>query len=171
MVRAELTPLDSFRFSRRSAGMLKPVFRFYLSRGFTLHQLDKQLERLSDELTITRAPCWSWTDCWPCMKTMPADRVTVFASKASWLVGTPRSKTQHGVLVITQSHSACPLHQRRIRSVHRCAQNHLVGMWKGTRRRELHLHHLRTGIQGRWLPRRESQTCFRIKPARLTNNG
>ena len=104
--------------------MLKPVFRkLYLSRGFTLHQLDKQLERLSDELTITRAPLLV-VDGLLAMRRRcnQADRVTVFASKASGLLERLVQKHNTAVLAITQSHSACPLHQRRIRSVHRCAQ-------------------------------------------------
>lgn len=141
--------------------------RFYLSRGFTLHQLDKQLERLSDELTITRAPLLVVDGLLAMHEDDAIRRIEsrYLLRRHLGLLERLVQKHNTAVLVITQSHSACPLHQRRIRSVHRCAQNHLVGMWKGTRRRrELHLHHLRTGIQGRWLPRRESQTCFRIKP-------
>ena len=141
--------------------------RLYLSRGFTLHQLDKQLERLSDELTITCGPLLVVDGLLAMHEDDAIRRIEsrYLLRRHLGLLERLVQKHNTAVLVITQSHSACPLHQRRIRSVHRCAQNHLVGMWKGPDEGEnFTFHHLRTGIQGRWLPRRESQTCFRIKP-------
>ncbi len=141
--------------------------RLYLSRGFTLHQLDGQLSRLSDELKITRAPMLVVDGLLTMHQDDAIRRLESRSMLRRHLNLLERIVKIHNtaVMVITEAQSTCPHQERRIRSIYRRAQNRLRGTWRGGKRsRTLHLHHPQTGTQGRWLPTHQPQTRFQIKP-------
>lgn len=140
--------------------------RLYLSRGFTLHQLDGQLSRLSDELNITRSPMLVVDGLLTMHQDDAIRRLESRSLLRRHLNLLERIVKTHNtaVMVITEANSTCPHQEGSIRSISRRAQNHLRGTWRGGRRsRTLHLYHPQTGIQGRWLPTRHSQTRFQVK--------
>lgn len=127
--------------------------RLYLSRGFTLHQLDRQLERLSQEFSITRSPLLI-VDGLLAMHEDDAikrrESRTLFRRHVEWL-RTLAEQRHVAVVVITEHHATSTHQQRLVQGLHRQAQQHLIGRWQGSRRRrQLVLYHPRSGLQGRW---------------------
>jgi len=140
--------------------------QLYLSRGFTLHQLDRQLERLSQELSITRSPLLI-VDGLLAMHEDDAikrrESRTLFRRHVGWL--RRLAQRQHvAVVVITEHHAVSTHQQRLVQGLHRQAQQHLIGHWQGSRRRrQLVLYHPRSGLQGRWqdaTPDHQSRLSF-----------
>ncbi|MEC7504080.1 MAG: hypothetical protein VYA57_00390 [Candidatus Thermoplasmatota archaeon] len=153
------------------AGVEACLARLYLSRGFTLHQLDRQLERLPDELAITRSPMVVVDG----LLTMHSDDAVSSLESRTLLrrhVAVLRRlahRNQTAVVAITGvEHGRCD-NAQHVRYVRRHAQSHLEGTWRGRRRhRMLHLLHPRTGLQGPWLPFHEdAQTVFLLPRQRL----
>ena len=140
--------------------------RLYLSRGFTLHQLDRQIERLPHELAITRAPLVVIDG----LLAMHGDDAVSRLESRTLLRRHVRmlrnlAEQQHAAVVaITGTVHSPHTDARLLQHLHRHAQNHLEGRWVGgRRRRRLHLHHRRSGIQGLWRPFEDaSQTRFRL---------
>lgn len=142
--------------------------RLYLSRGFTLHQLDRQLHRLSSELDITRSPLLVVDG----LVTMHEDdgikRLESRTLLRRHLAVLSRLAARHrtAVVIITEAHGRS-VHQRRLlQQIHRRAHQHLIGHWRGSRRkRTLFLHHPRSGLRGRWKVNNDtSQTHFVLTP-------
>ena len=146
--------------------------RLYLSRGFTLHQLDRQIERLSDEIAITRSPMVVVDG----VLAMHGD--DAISSLESRLLLRRHIDVLHrlahrwnvAVVVITGTVRSPHTDARRVAYIQRHAQNHLEGAWRGQRRnKRLHLHHQRSGLRGQWLPFfNDPQTRFRL-PMRHVN--
>lgn len=127
--------------------------RLYLSRGFTLHQLDRQLERLAQEVHITRSPLLI-VDGLLAMHEDDAikrrESRALFRRHVKWL-RTLAEQQQIAVVAITERHATTTHQQRLVQSLHRQSQQHLIGHWQGSRRRrQLVLNHPRSGLQGRW---------------------
>ncbi len=145
--------------------------RLYLSRGFTLHQLDRQLERLPDELAITRSPMVVVDG----LLAMHSDDA-VSSLESRTLLRRHTNILRHlahrhhtAVVAITGlDHGPSDL-ARHVRYVRRHSQNHLEGTWRGRRRqRLLHVIHRRSGLQGTWQPfQRDPQTAFLLPKRRL----
>lgn len=140
--------------------------RLYLSRGFTLHQLDRQIERLPHELAITRAPMVVIDGL---LAMHGDDAVSRLESRTLFRrhVGILRQLSgQHHAAVIAITGSSSPQHvdPRLLQHLHRHAQNHLKGSWNGgRRRRRLYLRHVRSGLRGHWRPfESPAQTHFRL---------
>ena len=144
--------------------------RLYLSRGFTLHQLDRQIERLPHELAITRAPmvvvdgilAMHGDDA-----ISPLESRTLFRRHVRIL--RQLAERQHvAVIAITGITDSPHSDTRLLQHLHRHAQNHLEGTWNGTRRRRrLHLRHRRSGLHGHWQSFENiSQTRFRLTERR-----
>lgn len=145
--------------------------RLYLSRGFTLHQLDRQLERLPDELAITRSPmvvvdgllAMHGDDAISSLesRTLLRRHVKILQNLAH----------QHhaAVVAITGLDHGPSESARHVKHVRRHSQNHLEGAWRGRRRqRLLHVVHRRSGLQGAWQPfHRDPQTAFLLPKRRL----
>ena len=140
--------------------------RLYLSRGFTLHQLDRQLERLSRELSITRSPLLV-VDGLLAMHEDDAikrrESRALFRRHVKWLQ--MLAEQQHvAIVVITEHHATSPHQQRLVQGLHRRSQQHLIGHWQGSRRRRhLVLYHPRSGLRGRWqdaTPQHQSRLRF-----------
>ncbi len=146
--------------------------RLYLSRGFTLHQLDRQIERLPHELAITRAPMVVVDGILAMHSDDAISRLesrTLFRRHVRILQ--QLAERQHvAVIAITGIVDSPHSDTRLLQHLHRHAQNHLEGTWIGTRRRRrLHLRHRRSGLHGYWQPYENiSQTCFRIRERRFT---
>jgi hypothetical protein len=140
--------------------------RLYLSRGFTLHQLDRQIERLPHELAITRAPMIVIDG----LLAMHGDDAVSRLESRTLLRRHVRilrqlAEQQHAaVIAITGSSSSPHVDKRLVQHLHRHAQNHLEGTWNGgRRRRRLYLRHLRSGLRGQWRPfENTAQTYFRL---------
>ena len=140
--------------------------RLYLSRGFTVHQLDRQIERLPHELAITKAPLIVVDG----LLAMHADDAVSRLESRMLLRRHVRVlrkiAEQHrtAVIAITGTLRSHQVEARLLRHLHRHAQNHLEGRWTGRqRRRRLLLHHPRSGRRGLWRPFEDmSQTRFRL---------
>jgi|GEM_PF-446023 len=138
----------------------------YLSRGFTLHQLDKQLQRIPDELAITRSPMVV-VDGLLSMHgddaISPLESRTLLRRHVQMLRELAHVHQTAVVAITATAHSPCT-NPRLVKYVKRHAQNHLEGQWRGRRRaRTLHLRHRRTGIRGLWQPSHDrSQMRFRL---------
>jgi len=145
--------------------------RLYLSRGFTLHQLDRQLERLPDELAITRSPMVV-VDGLLAMHNddaiSPLESRTLLRRHVHILRKLVH-KRQTAVVAITGRADGSHTNTRHIEYIQRHAQNHLEGRWQGRRRhRRLHLRHHRTGISGHWSPFHiDPQTRFQFPPPQV----
>ena len=140
--------------------------RLYLSRGFTLHQLDRQLERLSDELAITRSPMVVVDGL---LAMHNDDAISSLESRTLLrrhvhILRELAHRKQAAVIAITGRAEDPFTDTRHVQYVQRHAENHLEGMWQGRRRRRsLHLHHLQTGTAGQWLPfNTDLQTRFHV---------
>ena len=149
--------IDPSRFlaalHRRGVDAEACLARLYLSRGFTLHQLDTQIARIANEITITRSPLVVVDGL---LAMHQDDAIKPFESRIllrRHMAFLRQIAAQHhaSVLVITADQGSNVLEQERIAHVARHAQNHLQGFWKGSeRQRRLHLKHLRTHIEGMW---------------------
>ena len=145
--------------------------RLYLSRGFTLHQLDRQLERLPEELAITRSPmvvvdgllAMHGDDAVSSLesRTLLRRHVSILRNLAH--------RNHAAIIAITGLDHGPFDNAQHVRYLRRHSQNHLEGMWRGRRRqRMLHVLHHRTGIQGAWRPfRQDPQTAFLLPQRRL----
>lgn len=162
--------IDPSRFipglERLGADVEACLARLYLSRGFTLHQLDRQIERLPNELAITRAPVIVIDGL---LAMHSDDAISRLESRTLFRrhVGLLRQLAEHqhaAVVVITGSPRSQHTDARLLQHLHRHAQNHLIGTWTGSRRRRaLHLRHPRSGLQGHWRPFENiAQTRFRL---------
>ena len=146
--------------------------RLYLSRGFSLHQLDRQLERLPDELAITRSPMVV-VDGLLAMHNddaiSPLESRTLLRRHVDILRELVHQR-QTAVVAITGRADGPHTNTRHIEYIQRHAQNHLEGKWQGRRRqRTLHLRHRRTGISGHWSPFCiDPQTRFLFPPQQIT---
>ena len=146
--------------------------RLYLSRGFTLHQLDRQLERLPEELAITRSPMVVVDG----LLTMHGDDAVSSLESRTLLrrhVGILRNlahRNHAAVIAITGHDHGRIDNAQHVRYLRRHSQNHLEGTWRGRRRRRmLHVFHPRTGIRGVWRPfHRDPQTAFLPSRRRLS---
>ena len=157
----------SSRFSRRWAPRLNcggsP------GRGFTLHQLDRQLERLPDELAITRSPMVVVDG----LLAMHSDDA-VSSLESRTLLRRHTNILRH---LAHQHHGRCRHHRPRSRTVRSytpmstCVAIHKTTSraWRGRRRQRLpHVVHRRSGIQGTWPPfQRDPQTAFLLPKRRL----
>ena len=129
--------------------------RLYLSRGFTLHQLDRQLERLADEIAITRS---SMVVVDGVLAMHGDDAISSLESRLLLRrhIGFLRQLAHRwnvAVVVITGTARSPHTDPRCFAYIQRHAQNHLEGAWRGQRRnKRLHLHHRRSGLHGQWLP-------------------
>lgn len=146
--------------------------RLYLSRGFTLHQLDRQLERLSNELAITRSPMVVVDGL---LAMHNDDAVSSLESRTLLrrhvhILRELAHRKQTAVIAITGRADDPGTHTRHVQYVQRHAQNHLEGRWQGRRRRRLlHLQHRQTGISGQWLPfNTDLQTRFHVPSLRFS---
>lgn len=145
--------------------------RLYLSRGFTLHQLDRQLERLPEELAITRSPMVVVDG----LLTMHGDDAVSSLESRTLLrrhvnILRTLAHQHHAAVVAITGLDHEPFDSaRHIGYVRRHSQNHLKGMWRGRKRqRLLHVVHQRSGIQGTWRPfHRDPQTAFLLPRRRL----
>jgi hypothetical protein len=142
--------------------------RLYLSRGFTLHQLDRQLERLPHELEITRSPLLVVDGLLAMHEDEAIKRLESRTLLRRHIALLSRLAQHHraAVVVITEAHGRT-VHQRRLlQQVHRHAHHHLVGHWRGTRRkRTLYLNHPRSGLRGLWNANHDPrQTRFTLAP-------
>ena len=125
--------------------------RLYLSRGFTLHQLDQQIERLPHELAITRAPMVVVDGILAMHGDDAVSRLesrTLFRRHVRIL--RQLAQRQHvAVLTITGVVDSPYSDPRLLHHLHRHAQNHLEGTWNGARRRRrLYLRH--TPLRTSW---------------------
>jgi hypothetical protein len=139
--------------AERNADTDACLSRLYLSRGFTLHQLDRQLERLPQELAITRSPLVVIDGLLAMHGDDAIRRIEsrVLLRRHLQVMQDIAERQHRAVVVITESTTNDSHHQRLIQCIHRHAQNHLVGHWQGSRhKRMLHLHHPRTGLRGLW---------------------
>ncbi|MCH1616137.1 MAG: hypothetical protein L7R83_01345 [Candidatus Poseidonia sp.] len=149
--------------------------RLYLSRGFTLHQLDRQIERLPHELAITRAPMIVVDG----LLAMHGDDAVSTIESRTLLRRHVRilrqlAEQQHvAVIAITGTFRSQHTDARLLQHLHRHAQNHLEGRWTGRRqRRRLHLLHRRSGLHGHWRPFENiSQTRFRLTERTFNRRG
>ena len=145
--------------------------RLYLSRGFTLHQLDRQIERLPHELAITRSPMVVLDG----LLAMHGDDAVSRLESRTLLrrhVHILRQLAQQhhaAVIAITGTVHSPYTDSRLLQHLHRHAQNHLEGAWHGRRRRRtLHLKHRKSGVQGPWMPlQTDPQLRFRLTEKRL----
>ena len=145
--------------------------RLYLSRGFTLHQLDRQLERLTDEIAITRS---SMVVVDGVLAMHGDDAISPLESRLLLRrhIGFLRQLAHRwnvAVVLITGTVRSPHTDSRRFAYVQRHAHNHLEGAWRGQRRnKRLHLHHQRSGLHGQWLPFfNDPQTRFLLPTQRL----
>jgi hypothetical protein len=147
--------------------------RLYLSRGFTLHQLDKQIERLSQEVQLTRSPMIVVDGLLAMHEDDAIKRLesrTLLKRHARVL----QRLAQHhrvAVVIITEQRARTPHLGRLLRHLHVRCDHHLLGEWQGSRRqRQLFLRHPRTGLQGRWDPELDRrQTRFVLQPREFGN--
>jgi hypothetical protein len=139
----------------RGADVEACLAKCYLSRGFTLHQLDRQLERLPDELKITRSPLVVVDGL---LAMHEDDAISNLESRMLLrrhlrLLRGLAEQQQIAVVVITEASATSRIQQRLVQHVYRHAQNHLNGRWRGPRRRRtLQLRHPRSGLSGPWQP-------------------
>jgi hypothetical protein len=153
---------------RQQGAPIEPALsRLFLSRGFTLHQLDHQIERLSAEIAITQSRLIVVDG----LLTMHQDdavrrRESRVLLRRHLTLLTQLAHERHlAVVVITASHHDDRHLQNRLVDVHRASHNHLIGRRAGrTRRSTLVLHHPRSGRSGPWKPPRNAQTMFRVLP-------
>ena len=149
--------------------------RLYLSRGFTLHQLDRQIERLPHELAITRGPMVVVDGILAMHGDDAVSRLesrTLFRRHVRIL--RQLAERQHvAVMAITGIADSPHSDTRLLQHLHRHAHNHLEGTWNGTRRRRrLHLRHRRSGLHGHWQPFENIfQTRFRLTERRFVREG
>lgn len=148
--------------------------RIFLSRGFTLHQLDSQLARLPSELAITKSPIVVVDG----LLTMHEDDAIgslesrILLRRHVQLLENIAHQRQVAVILITESASASKRHERRLDYIRRHAHNHLLGRTlRRGRTATLHLYHPRSGQFGTLLmPTKNEQTRFRIQtPMRSTD--
>lgn len=160
--------IDPGRFipllKQRRTSVEAALSRLYLSRGFTLHQLDHQIERLSRELAITNTPLLI-VDGLLAMHDDDAIRPResrVLLKRHMTLLQNVAHERHVAVVIITAAHHQQRQQQQRLDVVHRSASNHLVGIQriKG-RTKHLHLLHLRSGRSGVWGTPDSAQTAFR----------
>lgn len=147
--------------------------RLYLSRGFTLHQLDRQLERLPKELAITRSPLVVVDGLLAMHEDDAVRRLEsrVLLRRHIGLLQHITARQHLAVIVITERHATASHQQRLIGHVHRASHNHLYGHWQGSRRRRnLHLFHPRSGLQGIFAPRLDAAQARFAIPTPLLNN-
>lgn len=147
--------------------------RLYLSRGFTLHQLDRQLERLPKELAITRSPLVVVDGLLAMHEDDAVQRLEsrVLLRRQIALLQHITDRHHIAVIVITERHATTSHQQRLIRHVHRASHNHLHGHWQGSRRRRhLHLFHPRSGLQGAFTNRLDTAQARFVIPTRRLNN-
>jgi hypothetical protein len=127
--------------------------RLYLSRGFTLHQLDRQIERLPQELAITRSPLVVIDGLLAMHQDDAIRRIEsrILLRRHLQMLRSIVEQQHQAVVVITESTTHNPHQQRLVQHIHRHAQNHLIGHWQGSQRqRALYLHHPHSGLQGLW---------------------
>lgn len=145
--------------------------RLYLSRGFTLHQLDRQIERLPHELAITRSPMVVLDG----LMAMHGDDAVSRLESRTLLKRHVRilrqlAEQHHAaVIAITGTEHSSHTDSRLLHHLHRHAQNHLEGAWRGRRRqRTLHLKHRKSGARGPWMPLQiDPQMRFHLTRRRL----
>ena len=127
--------------------------RLYLSRGFTLHQLDGQISRLRHEVAITHSP-FVILDGILAMHEDDAIRQHESRALLRRHLNVLKHLAEHlqvAIVLITESHSRNLQQQQRIECIQRHSQHHLSGFWHGQRRKKmLHLHHHESGVQGQW---------------------
>ena len=153
---------------RQQGAPVEPALsRLVLSRGFTLHQLDHQIERLAGELAITQSRLIV-VDGLLAMHQDDAVRrreSRVLLRRHLALLTQLAHERHVAVVMITASHHDDRHLHERLADVHRASHNHLIGRRAGrTRRSTLVLHHPRSGRSGPWKPPRNAQTMFRVLP-------
>lgn len=150
--------------------------RIFLSRGFTLHQLDSQLARLPSELAITKSPMVVVDG----LLTMHEDDAIgslesrVLLRRHIQLLENIAHQRQVAVILMTEQISSESKRQkRRLEYIRRHAHNHLHGrLIRRGRTSELHLHHPRSGQFGTLtVPTKNEQTRFRIRTSMRTTDG
>ena len=160
--------IDPGRFipllKQRRTSVEAALSRLYLSRGFTLHQLDHQLDRLPRELAITRTPLLVVDG----LLTMHEDDAIrrresrVLLKRHLALLQRTAHERHVAVVVITAGHHHDRLQQQRIDLVQRSANNHLTGIQqKQGRAKHLRLLHPKSGRAGMWGIPHSRQTAFR----------
>ena len=140
--------------------------RIFLSRGFTLHQLDSQLARLPSELAITKSPIVVVDG----LVAMHEDDAIgslesrILLRRHIHLLESIAHQRQVAVILITEASSASKRHERRLKYLRRHAHNHLHGrLIRRKRTSVLHLYHPRSGQSGTLaMPIKNEQTRFRI---------
>lgn len=146
--------------------------RIFLSRGFTLHQLDSQLARLPSELAITKSPIVVVDG----LLTMHEDDAIgtlesrILLRRHIHVLEQIAKQRQVAVILITGTSSA-KRHGRRLDYIRRHAQNHLDGrIVQRNRTSVLRLHHPRSGQFGILAISAENgQTRFRMRPSVRTS--
>ena len=146
----------------------------FLSRGFTLHQLARQIERLPSEVAITRAPLIV-IDGVLCMhhdkEISRMESRSLFRRHIALLA--KMVQHQHVALIlITEQNPRDDHHGRLLSSIKHHSQNYLEGSWKGRRNnRMLYLQHPKSGLGGLWNPSKSPlQTQFQIQNPKSINS-
>lgn len=147
--------------------------RLYLSRGFTLHQLDRQVERLAHEVQLTRSPLVVVDGLLAMHEDDAIKRLEsrTLLRRHARVLQRLAQRHQVAVVIITEQRARTPHLTRILRHLHRQCDHHLLGEWQGSRRhRRLFLRHPRTGLQGCWEPNLDrTQTRFVLQAREFTS--
>lgn len=138
--------------------------RLYLSRGFTLHQLDHQLDRLSRELAITNTPLLI-VDGLLAMHDDDAigrRESRILLKRHLGLLQRAAHERNVAVVIITANRPRDQQQRQRTELVQRSAHDRLVGDRRTQgRTKHLRLLHPRSGRTGTWNAPITGQTAFR----------